>query len=71
VHGSTASANTSVKNHSEIWMVCDIDGANYPTTDSPTFGINGFKPPHSNGRNYGFFDGHVEYRRMDNLPPNP
>lgn len=50
----------------QIWMVSDIDGGNYGTSsgtggDAPLT----FPPPHNGGRNYAFFDGHVEYLKPD------
>ncbi|MCU0791581.1 MAG: hypothetical protein MUE42_01730 [Opitutaceae bacterium] len=32
---------------------------------------NAIPPPHKDARNYAFFDGHVESRRLDDLPANP
>lgn len=50
----------------QIWMVSDIDGGNYGASagtgdDAPL----SFDPPHSGGRNYAFFDAHVEYVKPD------
>lgn len=47
---------------SQIWMISDIDGGNYGSAS----GIGGdaplsSRPPHDGGRNYAFFDGHLEY----------
>ncbi len=46
----------------QIWMISDIDGGNYGASsgtgdDAPLSS----KPPHDGGRNYVFFDGHVEF----------
>lgn len=46
----------------QIWMISDIDGGNYGSSsgtggDAPLT----FPPAHDGGRNYAFFDGHVEY----------
>jgi prepilin-type N-terminal cleavage/methylation domain-containing protein/prepilin-type processing-associated H-X9-DG protein len=73
--GSTSSAAQRVyTSPTDIWMLCDIDGYNYPTSDAALYGLDvptPFPYPHAKGRNYGFFDSHVEYRRADDLPPNP
>lgn len=50
----------------QIWMVSDIDGGNYGSgsgvgDDDPLT----FAPPHDGGRNYAFFDGHVEFCKPD------
>lgn len=49
-----------------IWMISDIDGGNYGASagtggDAPLT----FPPGHGGGRNYVFFDGHLEYVRPD------
>lgn len=58
-----------------IWMMSDIDGWNFSTNSSTTFGLDDgamtarrtrhFSPVHKNGasvgRNYLFFDGHVQF----------
>lgn len=54
---------------SQIWMISDIDAINYPYVGE--FDIGSVPPPHDNGRNYVFFDGHVEYRAYGDFPPNP
>ena len=72
-----------VRSHSEIWMLTDLDGLNFTTGVSGDFGITAtatpaaqrsFQPVHGKKgryqRNYVFFDGHVETRRLDNLPAN-
>ena len=71
------------RNHSEIWMMSDIDGANFGVEISGTFGIapntmplldRPWKPAHQTGkpgRNYVFFDGHGEYRQFGMFPANP
>ncbi len=58
-----------------IWMEGDIDSYNYYATTEAVFlppptGPNAVPMPHNNGRNYSFFDGHVEYRKNNNLPAN-
>ena len=59
----------------EIWMISDIDGINYnqaTTGAGATLYLpNSVPPPHSNGRNFNFFDGHSEYRKIANFPLNP
>jgi prepilin-type N-terminal cleavage/methylation domain-containing protein/prepilin-type processing-associated H-X9-DG protein len=67
---------TTVTGLSLIWMMSDIDSDNYsygatsvylwPPTNAKAVPI-----PHNNGRNYSFFDGHVEYRKKGNFPDNP
>lgn len=54
---------------SQIWMITDIDAINYPYVGE--FDISSIPPPHNNGRNYVFFDGHVEYLVYGEFPPNP
>ncbi len=54
---------------SRIWMISDIDSTNYG--DQSPFAGAGVPPPHKGGRNYVFFDGHVELRRADNWPAHP
>lgn len=46
-----------------IWMISDVDSQNYRNTGGVE-GING-GPAHDGGRNYAFFDGHVEYVKPD------
>jgi prepilin-type N-terminal cleavage/methylation domain-containing protein len=57
----------------QIWMISDIDSVNYGGyLGFPGAGAAGAVPyAHSNGRNFAFFSGHVEYRRADNFPANP
>jgi prepilin-type N-terminal cleavage/methylation domain-containing protein/prepilin-type processing-associated H-X9-DG protein len=59
---------------SNIWMISDMDSVNYSNSTSfiPAVGAAGEVPmPHSGGRNYAFFDGHVELRKANDLPANP
>ncbi|MCU0791582.1 MAG: prepilin-type N-terminal cleavage/methylation domain-containing protein, partial [Opitutaceae bacterium] len=56
---------------SKIWMITDMDSVNYsnstsfiPAADAP----DAVPMPHKDGRNYVFFDGHVELRKAANLP---
>lgn len=59
---------STMTEHSQIWMITDLDSLNYGGQSSyPTTGV---PMPHSGGRNYAFFDGHVEYRKADKLPAN-
>jgi prepilin-type N-terminal cleavage/methylation domain-containing protein/prepilin-type processing-associated H-X9-DG protein len=54
----------------QIWMISDIDALNY--TFGGEFQLQGSPgPPHNNGRNYVFFDGHLEYRVFGDFPANP
>lgn len=59
----------------QIWMISDIDGLNWDISWSGTFGIVNNSVPYATrpwppahnvngalGRNYSFFDGHVEFR---------
>jgi prepilin-type N-terminal cleavage/methylation domain-containing protein/prepilin-type processing-associated H-X9-DG protein len=48
---------------SRIWMMTDIDSRNFGS-GSPSLAGKKIPPPHSNGRNYAFFDGHVEYHKV-------
>lgn len=54
---------------SQIWMIGDIDSGNYASTGGAA-SID-IPPPHDDGRNYAFFDGHLEYRKSDNWPAHP
>jgi prepilin-type N-terminal cleavage/methylation domain-containing protein/prepilin-type processing-associated H-X9-DG protein len=45
---------------SRIWMIADIDSRNFAGA-SPSLAGKRVLPPHRGGRNYAFFDGHVEY----------
>lgn len=80
---TTQQREVMVKNHSEIWMVTDLDGRNFTNLVSQDFGISlsatavdkrPFQPVHGKPsrytRNYAFFDGHVENRRLDDAPAN-
>jgi len=71
-NGPTVTAQMSM---SDIWMISDVDGVNYNqvTTGagSTLFLPTNVPPPHSNGRNFNYFDGHADYRKMSNLPLNP
>ena len=72
--GTTLANGLDVSSPSAIWMISDIDGINYnaANTGSTTLFLgNNVPPPHSGGRNYNFFDGHSEYRKINNLPVNP
>jgi prepilin-type N-terminal cleavage/methylation domain-containing protein/prepilin-type processing-associated H-X9-DG protein len=79
----TQTRESGVRSHSEIWMLTDLDGLNFTTGVSGDFGITAtatpaanraFQPVHGKKgryqRNYVFFDGHVETRRLDDLPAN-
>jgi prepilin-type N-terminal cleavage/methylation domain-containing protein/prepilin-type processing-associated H-X9-DG protein len=59
----------------DIWFMCDIDGVNFDKVTSlgSSFALDPKKvpPPHSNGRDYLFFDGHCEWRSKSSFPPNP
>lgn len=71
VTGSTADGRAwqDVTELSHIWMISDIDSTNYGD-QSPFSGAN-VRPPHKDGRNYVFFDGHVESRKATNWPAHP
>ena len=72
--GATAANGMDVTSPTDIWMISDIDGINYNAvnTGSTTLYLgNNTPPPHSGGRNYNFFDGHAEYRKITSLPVNP
>ncbi|HEY9248552.1 MAG TPA: prepilin-type N-terminal cleavage/methylation domain-containing protein [Rariglobus sp.] len=78
--GQTASGTywREVTGLSKIWMITDMDSTNYSNTSSggtsfiPAVGASDEVPmPHNGGRNYAFFDGHVEYRKASDLPANP
>lgn len=58
---------------SRIWMISDADSTNYGTFSGyPAAGASDAVPsPHKDGRNFAFFDGHVEYRKATNFPANP
>jgi len=48
---------------SRIWMMSDIDSRNFGS-GTPSLVGKKVPPPHSEGRNYVFFDGHVEYLKV-------
>ena len=64
---------TRVSEPSRLWMLSDIDSTNYGgQVGMPlSTAANAIPPPHKGARNYAFFDGHVESRRLDDLPANP
>ena len=78
--GNTRAAERSV---SDIWMISDIDGRNFTTAHTATFGfvadtvaadLRPWQPPHKSGkvgRNYAFFDGHAQWIMIDFWPVNP
>ena len=63
----------AVRGLSRIWMASNIDSLNYgPDVAGVQAPLpNDIEPPHNGGRNYVFFDGHVEFRRSGNWPANP
>lgn len=61
----------TVRSPTDIWMMSDIDGKNYPTSVGSLGLPPSILPPHNRGRNYNFFDGHAEYRGEKNFPANP
>lgn len=65
---------SNIRSLSRIWMVSNIDSLNYGS-DSPHPIISPLPPtvlpPHGGGRNYAYFDGHVEFHRPNNWPANP
>ncbi|AHF91838.1 N-terminal cleavage protein [Opitutaceae bacterium TAV5] len=71
--GLMADATSGVTELTRIWMLCDADSINYGGYSGyPDAGAsNEVLPAHKGGRNYAFFDGHVESRKLDNLPVNP
>jgi len=75
VAAGTGPVSRSMTEPSQIWMVSDADGWNYDDNSIGTTGpgsvpISGeARPVHKDGRNYAFFDGHVEYRRAGEFPP--
>ena len=71
---ATNGPTATTMSYSDIWMIGDVDGVNYNqvNTGSTTLYLaTNVPPPHSEGRNYNFFDGHAEYRKMSKLPLNP
>jgi prepilin-type N-terminal cleavage/methylation domain-containing protein/prepilin-type processing-associated H-X9-DG protein len=74
--GQTASGRywNTYSGRANIWMISDMDSVNYSNSTSyiPAVGSDGEVPmPHGGGRNYAFFDGHVELRKASDLPANP
>jgi prepilin-type N-terminal cleavage/methylation domain-containing protein/prepilin-type processing-associated H-X9-DG protein len=74
--GKTASGRywNTYTGRANIWMITDMDSVNYSNSSSyiPAVGSDGEVPmPHGGGRNYAFFDGHVELRKANDLPANP
>lgn len=50
---------------SQIWMIGDIDAGNYSAYGSGGGAEFSTEPVHDGGRNYVFFDGHLEYLKPD------
>ena len=72
--GTTVATGQNVTSHSDIWMISDIDGVNYSDAAAAngTLAVSATVPmPHSDGRNFNYFDGHSDYRKSNNLPINP
>jgi prepilin-type processing-associated H-X9-DG protein/prepilin-type N-terminal cleavage/methylation domain-containing protein len=65
---SSGKAWSAVTDLNQIWMISDLDSINYA---EGVFAGAQVPMPHKGGRNYAFFDGHVEHRKADNLPANP
>ncbi len=64
--GKITTARTAVSTSmplSRIWMLADIDSRNFGS-GSPSLAGKKVPPPHKDGRNYAFFDGHVEYQKI-------
>jgi prepilin-type N-terminal cleavage/methylation domain-containing protein/prepilin-type processing-associated H-X9-DG protein len=64
--GKITTARTAVSTSmplSRIWMLADIDSRNFGS-GSPSLVGKTVPPPHKDGRNYAFFDGHVEYQKI-------
>ncbi len=64
--GQITTARTAVSTSmplSRIWMIADIDSRNFGSGTPSLIGKR-IPPPHSDGRNYAFFDGHVEYQKV-------
>lgn len=57
---------------SQIWMISDLDSVNYGGfLGFPGAGAGNAIPfAHGNGRNFGFFSGHLEYRNEGDFPAN-
>ncbi len=58
---------------SRIWMISDADSTNYGGQSgyAAAGGVGAVPYPHKDGRNFAFFDGHVEYRKATDFPANP
>ena len=80
--GANHPIGSNVKGHSRIWMMSDLDGWNYDNKVSPDVGIERstialkdrrWKPAHKNGtvygRNYVYFDGHVQWHATTDSEP--
>jgi prepilin-type N-terminal cleavage/methylation domain-containing protein/prepilin-type processing-associated H-X9-DG protein len=81
---STATKKLPKAPPSDVWMISDIDGRNFPTSATGTFGMENstvtnqdqrrWQPVHftkKRGRNYVYFDGHAEFAFTDMEPVNP
>ena len=55
---------------SMIWMIADADEFNYRQAGGFDHLVEGLGYAHGEGRNFAFFDAHLEYRTPDNWPPN-
>ncbi len=55
---------------SKLWMATNADGENYGSagTGGSDYAISGNLRTPWGGRNYVFFDGHVEFRKPDDYP---
>lgn len=64
---------STVREPNRIWMIADMDSGNYGGMEGvpSVTAANAVRRPHKDGRNYVFFDGHVEWRAFNNAPANP
>ena len=68
--GGTASGFGHIRELSLIWMIADADEHNYRQAAGFESEVRGLGYAHGEGRNFAFFDGHMEYRTAGNWPAN-
>ncbi len=59
-----------VRELSMIWMIADADEFNYRQAGGFESEVEGMGYAHGEGRNFAFFDGHMEHRTSENWPAN-
>jgi len=68
--GGASSGFGHVRELSMIWMIADADEYNYRQAGGFESEVADMGYAHGEGRNFAFFDGHMEFRTADNWPAN-